>query len=43
VDLYHTNGDGNHSILAGQIRNSELTGHVERAEACNYSVSLAKK
>jgi hypothetical protein len=43
VDLYHTNGDGNHSILAGQISNDVLKGHVERAEACNYSVSLAKK
>ena len=43
VDLYHTNGDGNHSILAGQISNGVLTGHVERGEACNYSVSLAKK
>jgi hypothetical protein len=43
VDLYHTNGDGNHSILAGQISNDVLTGHVERAEACNYSMSLAKK
>jgi hypothetical protein len=43
VDLYHTNDDGNRSILAGQISNDVLTGHVERAEACNYSVSLAKK
>jgi hypothetical protein len=43
VDLYHTNDDGNRSILAGQISNGVLTGHVARAEACNYSMSLAKK
>src|SRR6267378_5268525 len=43
VDLYHTNDDGNRSILAGEISNGVLTGHVARAEACNYSVSLAKK
>ena len=43
MDLYHTNGDGSRSILAGQISNGVLTGHVERGEACNYSVSLAKK
>ena len=43
ADLYHTNDDGNRSILAGQISNGVLTGHVERGEACNYSVSLAKK
>jgi hypothetical protein len=43
VDLYHTNGDGNRSILAGQIGKEVLTGRVERAEACNYSVRLAKK
>ena len=43
ADLYHTNDDGNRSILAGQISNDVLKGHVERAEACNYSVSLAKK
>jgi hypothetical protein len=43
VDLYHTNDDGNRSILAGQISNDVLKGHVERAEACNYTVSLAKK
>ena len=43
ADLYHTNGDGSRSILAGQISNDGLTGHVERGEACNYSVSLAKK
>jgi hypothetical protein len=43
ADLYHTNDDGNRSILAGQISNNVLTGHVERGEACNYSVTLAKK
>jgi len=43
MDLSHTNGDGSRSILAGQISNDGLTGHVERGEACNYSVSLAKK
>jgi hypothetical protein len=43
ADLYHTNDDGNRSILAGQISNDVLKGHVERAEACNYTVSLAKK
>ena len=43
VDLYHTNDDGNRSILAGEISNGVLTGHVARAEACNYSMSLAKK
>ena len=43
VDLYHTNGDGSGSILAGQINNDVLKGHVERAEACNYSMSLTKK
>src|SRR6266550_1490581 len=37
ADLYHTNGDGSRSILAGQISNDGLTGHVERGEACNYS------
>jgi hypothetical protein len=43
ADLYHTNDDGNRSILAGQISSNVLTGHVERGEACNYSMSLAKK
>ena len=43
VDLYHTNDDGNRSILAGLIINDVLKAHVERAEACNYTVSLAKK
>jgi hypothetical protein len=43
MDLSHTNGDGSRSILAGQIRNDVLKGHVERGEACNYSMSLAKK
>jgi hypothetical protein len=43
VDLYHTNDDGNRSILAGLISNDVLKAHVERAEACNYSMSLAKK
>ena len=43
ADLYHTNDNGSRSILAGQISNGVLTGHVERAEACDYSVSLAKK
>jgi hypothetical protein len=42
MDLYHTNGDGNRSILAAQISNDVLTGYVERG-ACHYSVSLAKK
>jgi hypothetical protein len=42
MDLYHTNGDGSRSILAGQIGNDVLTGEVAR-EACHYSVSLAKK
>ena len=43
MDLSHTNGDGSRSILAGQISNDVLKGHVERGEACNYSMSLAKK
>ena len=42
MDLYHTNGDGSRSILAGRIGNDVLTGEVAR-EACHYSVSLAKK
>jgi len=42
MDLSHTNGDGSGSILAAQISNGVLTGHVDR-EACHYSVSLAKK
>ena len=42
MDLYHTNGDGSRSILAGHIGNDVLTGEVAR-EACHYSVSLAKK
>ena len=43
MDLSHTNGDGSRSILAGQISNDVLKGHVERGKACNYSMSLAKK
>ena len=42
MDLSHTNGDGSGSILAAQLSNDVLTGHVDR-EACHYSVSLAKK
>ncbi len=42
LDLYHTNGDGNHSVLAGQISNDVLTGVADRGE-CHNSVSLAKK
>jgi len=42
MDLSHTNGDGSGSILAAQISNGVLTGHVDR-EACHYSVSLAKR
>jgi hypothetical protein len=42
IELYHTNGDGSRSLLAGQIGNDVLTGHVER-EGCHYLLSLAKK
>jgi hypothetical protein len=42
MELYHTNGDGSRSILAGQISKDVLTGQVQR-EGCPYSLSLAKK
>ena len=43
MDLYHTNGDGSPSKLAGQISNDVLTGHAEQRDGCDYLLSLAKK
>ena len=42
VDAYHTNRDGSHSILSGQMNNNELTANMERGP-CDYTVTLAKK
>jgi hypothetical protein len=42
VDAYHTNRDGSHSILSGQMSDGQLIANMERGP-CDYQVTLAKK
>jgi hypothetical protein len=42
VQAWHTNGDGSHSILTGQVQQAMFTGDLDRDQhRCPYSVVMS--